>query len=355
MKEILLNLHIHSTLSDGHASYSQIAEKAAACGVNVLIITDHNVFPIGLEGYYDTPHGRVLVLTGQEIHDQTRSPQKNHLLVFNTAQDLSQLGDRTQVLVDRINQTGGMAFIAHPVEHELKSFGEPDISWVDWSVRGITGIELWNGLSEIKNVSHNTLQAAFHALFPAYLAHHPLPETLAIWDDHLKRDKHMVAVGGADAHCLPFKLGPFTRPVLPYEYHFKAINNHLLLANDLTGQVEKDRKIVYEALRRGTSFIGYDLPHTTRGFRFTAQGASGSVSMGEEINLQGGVTFQIHTPAQAKILLIRDGKIVQRWKGARVGAFNTNQPGAYRVEAWIQFLGKRRGWIFSNPIYVRAA
>lgn len=354
MKEITLNLHIHSTLSDGHASYNQIAQFAGACGVNVLIITDHNVFPIGLEGYYDTPGGRVLVLTGEEIHDQTRIDQKNHLLAFNTHQDLSQLGDRTQVLIDRINQIGGLAFIAHPVEHELKAFGEPDISWVDWSVHGITGIELWNGLSEIKNVSHNTLQAAFHALFPAYLAHNPLPETLAIWDDHLKEDKRLVAVGGADAHCLPFKLGPFTRPVLPYEYHFKAINNHLLLPTGLTGKLEQDKKAIYQALKYGNSYVGYDLPHSTQGFRFNAQGTTGTVSMGEEIPVQGGVTFQIHTPAQAKILLIRNGSVVQRWKGAQVGTYTTHEPGAYRVEAWIQFLGRRRGWIFSNPIYVRA-
>jgi hypothetical protein len=28
-------------------------------------------------------------------------------------------------------------------------------------------------------------------------------------------------------------------------------------------------------------------------------------------------------------------------------------PGVYRVEAYIEFKGKRRGWIFSNPIYVK--
>jgi hypothetical protein len=353
MKEILLNLHMHSTLSDGHKSYSQIAAAAGQCELDVIIITDHNVFPNGLEGYYDTPSRRVLVLTGEEIHDQARDPQKNHLLVFNTRQDLSHLGDRTQVLVDRINQTGGMAFIAHPVEHELKAFGEPDISWVDWTVNGITGLELWNGLSEIKNVSSNILEAAFYALFPAYLAHHPLPETLTIWDDLLKKGQRMVAVGGADAHCIPYHIGPFTHDVLPYEYHFKSINNHLLLPQELSGKAEVDKKAIYQALKKGCSFIGYDLPHSTRGFRFTAQGASSTAEIGDEITVQGGITFQIQIPAQAKILLIRDGQVVQRWKGSQVGTYTTNQPGAYRVEAWIQFLGKRRGWIFSNPIYVR--
>jgi len=29
-----------------------------------------------------------------------------------------------------------------------------------------------------------------------------------------------------------------------------------------------------------------------------------------------------------------------------------NRPGTYRVEAYISYQGKSRGWIFSNPIFV---
>jgi hypothetical protein len=32
--------------------------------------------------------------------------------------------------------------------------------------------------------------------------------------------------------------------------------------------------------------------------------------------------------------------------------FNTTEPGIYRVEATIHYLGRMRGWIYSNPIYI---
>jgi hypothetical protein len=31
----------------------------------------------------------------------------------------------------------------------------------------------------------------------------------------------------------------------------------------------------------------------------------------------------------------------------------TAEPGVYRIEAYRRYLSKRRGWIYSNPIYVR--
>lgn len=353
MKEITLNLHIHSLLSDGHATYQEIARQAADAGVDVIIITDHNVFPRGLEGYYDFGEKSVLVLTGEEIHNQGRLPQKNHLLAFNLKQDFSQLADRTQVLINRIHQSSGLSFLAHPTEHALDVMGEPDISWEDWSVSGFTGLELWNGMSEIKTVSHNLLDAVYYAMRPAELAHGPHPNTLAIWDNLLNKGQRCVAICGADAHCLPYKIGPFTRWIYPYNYHFRALNNHLLLSDPLTGNLNTDKKMLYDAMRSGRLHIGYDLPHSTTGFLFTAQGQGGTVTMGDEIPAKTGVTLQVKVPTMAKVLLFRNGKVVQRWKGGQTCAYSTTQEGVYRVEAWINFLGKRRGWIFSNPIYLR--
>jgi hypothetical protein len=30
----------------------------------------------------------------------------------------------------------------------------------------------------------------------------------------------------------------------------------------------------------------------------------------------------------------------------------TKEPGIYRAEVYLDYLGRHRGWIFSNPIYV---
>jgi len=50
--------------------------------------------------------------------------------------------------------------------------------------------------------------------------------------------------------------------------------------------------------------------------------------------------------------LIRDGKVIARTYGDRMHLV-TSRPGVYRVEAYRRAWGRRRAWIFSNPIYVR--
>jgi hypothetical protein len=75
--------------------------------------------------------------------------------------------------------------------------------------------------------------------------------------------------------------------------------------------------------------------------------------MGGEIPLAGGVTLQVKVPAAAEISLWRNGRKVQAWKRAEAGAYTVTETGVYRVEVHRNYLGARRGWIYSNPIYVR--
>ena len=49
----------------------------------------------------------------------------------------------------------------------------------------------------------------------------------------------------------------------------------------------------------------------------------------------------------------KDGKPVKTWRMRENCTYITSEPGVYRVEAYIHFRGRRRGWIFSNPIYIR--
>jgi hypothetical protein len=149
------------------------------------------------------------------------------------------------------------------------------------------------------------------------------------------------------------RMGPLRAKVFPYEFHFRAINTHVMLPEPLAGDVRADRKLVYDALAAGNCFVGYDLPASTRGFRFTAQGRDRNAIMGDEISSVGGVTLQAILPRPAEIRLIKDGALLRTWKSSQACTHITTAPGVYRVEAWRNYLGKRRGWIFSNPIYVR--
>ena len=63
--------------------------------------------------------------------------------------------------------------------------------------------------------------------------------------------------------------------------------------------------------------------------------------------------MQIKLPQAAECLLIKDGEVI-RTSQKRISIIHrVEEPGVYRVEAYLDFLGKRRGWIFSNPIYIR--
>ncbi|MCB9136125.1 MAG: PHP domain-containing protein [Anaerolineales bacterium] len=346
---------MHTPYSDGHGSHKKIAEAALKVGLDAIIVTDHNVWVNGPEGYYQEGLKRVLMLVGEEVHDQARDPQKNHMLVMGTDQELATLASDPQRLVNAVNEAGGMAFLAHPTDPENKVIHEDDLSWVSWDIQGFTGLELWNSLSEVKIRIKSYLHAIFYVFNPQYVALGPPPQTLTIWDDLHKSGKKIVGVGGSDAHELPASLGPIKRKVFPYEHHFRCINTHLLIPEPLDGNLEHDKGLIYNALRTGHAFIGYDLPAPTKGFRFAAHARDASVVMGDEVTVRAGqgVTFQIRLPEVAECILLKDGKPVKTWDNRETITHNTTEPGVYRIEVYREFLRARRGWIFSNPIYVR--
>jgi predicted metal-dependent phosphoesterase TrpH len=170
MPEIIVNLHMHTRFSDGTLTHQQIAQAALKAGLDAVIVTDHNVWVNGLEKYYQDGDRTVLMLVGEEIHDQARDPQKNHLLVLGAGRELAHLAPDPQRLLDSVRKAGGWAFLAHPVDPAAPAVGEGDISWVDWDLHGIAGIELWNAFSEFKSLLKSKLHALYYAYNPNRIA-----------------------------------------------------------------------------------------------------------------------------------------------------------------------------------------
>lgn len=351
--EIIINLHMHTTYSDGSGSHSDIAQAALRAGLDSVIVTDHNIHVAGLEGYYKDGKKRVLLLVGEEVHDQARDPQKSHLLVFGAGKGMSAYANNPQLLIDSVRQAGGYSFLAHPFEYAAPSIGETAIDWVDWQVQGYNGIELWNGFGEIKSIIPTKLHAIFYAFFPKLIARAPYKKVLEKWDELLAAGQRVYAIGGSDAHALKLSLGPIKRVVFPYDFHFSAINTHILTSEPMTGELVHDRHLVLDALANGHCFVGYDLPGQTKGFRFTAQGKDKTAIMGDEIVSDGGVTLQVKLPEPADCRLLQNGKVIGNWTRHQVCTHITTEPGIYRVEVFKTYLGRKRGWIFSNPIFVR--
>ena len=353
MHEIIVNLHMHTRYSDGHGSYRDIAEAALKAGIDAVIVSDHNVWVSGPEKVYRNHSNRVLLLIGEEVHDAARQPQKNHLLVFGAEKEMAQLANDPQRLLNGVREAGGIAFLAHPFDQANKIFNEPEISWVDWQVNGYTGIELWNGLSEFKSLLKSRLHAIYYALNPERVPHGPPLKMLKKWDELLNTGQRVVAVGGSDAHQLPGRMGPISRQIFPYETHFRSVNTHIMLPAPLQWDLETDKQSIFQALRAGHAFIGNDSPAPTRGFRLSGQSDSGDFTMGDEVQLGAGVTLQIRVPQRAECILLRNGTEYKTWSDREAVVVHLDTPGVYRLEAYLQHQGKRRGWIFSNPVYIR--
>ena len=50
MHEYIVNLHMHTPYSDGKGTHQEIAKAALHAGLDVVIVTDHNVWVNGPEG-----------------------------------------------------------------------------------------------------------------------------------------------------------------------------------------------------------------------------------------------------------------------------------------------------------------
>jgi hypothetical protein len=74
--------------------------------------------------------------------------------------------------------------------------------------------------------------------------------------------------------------------------------------------------------------------------------------LGESFTLKDGATARINLPEAANIRLLHNGRVISEQKNANRLTYSISQPGVYRVECSLYFLGEERGWIFSNPIYV---
>jgi hypothetical protein len=359
------NLHIHTRYSDGEKWHAEVAHDAIAAGLDFIVVTDHNVYVTGVEGYYQNERGRVLLLTGEEVHNVRRRPQASHFLAYGAGKELATYAADPQALIDQTLSAGGFGFLAHPHEEELPLINSPDLGWHDWDIEGFSGLEIWNYMSVFKNTvarrlarmtAPNKVLAALLALrmtlHPERHVDGPDPNTLALWDDFLARGLRVAAVGNSDAHGTPMRLGPIRREVYPYEFLFRAVNTHVLLPEPLNGEIDHDRRLLLQAIGRGQGWVGYDMAGATDDFRFTAQGTRDGI-MGDEMPFGLGATLQVRAPARCRIRIIRHGTVVAEVERESNLAYIPVEPGAYRVECRLVYEGRERGWIFSNPIYLR--
>lgn len=351
MEEITVNLHNHTIMSDGTGTYYDIAQSGLNAGIDVIIITDHNIYIRYSDKYFYRDGKRILFLIGEEIHDPT-APFQNHLLVLNAEKELAILPADPQKIIDAVNKAQGISILAHPFGSELPVLKEPDFPWLNWEVNDFSGLEIYNFLTEFKTQSQNFFQLIKNAIQPEYFPMGANENSLGKWDELLCIGRLINAYAGSDSHQLMKKIGPFHFVIFPYEFHFRALNNHLFIPEKLSGNLETDKTMIYKALKTGRSFIGLDLVYPTTGFRFTADSKNRTAWPGEQIRFENSVTLKIHIPQEAVCRLIHNGQVIRQWEKLQSTPVIVTETGYYRVECYLPYHHKLRGWIYSNPIYL---
>ncbi len=343
--EVVGNIHLHTTYSDGSGDYQTVIAAAKRQGLDYLVVTDHNQIHLKEEGWRHD----VLVLVSEEVNDTNNPREDSHCLCLGVQTDMTPLSGDAQKLIDATNQQGGLSFLAHPLERGSK-YVRDTYPWTKWEVHNYTGIELWNYSSTFRPHARTWAHLAALLLFPDYFQTGPLPETLRLWDQLLAQRPPVVAIGGSDCHAGPVHVGKAQHRFLSYDLCFAAVNTHLLLQEAFNGDVGHDKELVYSAISAGHAFVAFDRVGSARGFRFTAQQEGQLAIMGEALP-SGTTEFYVTLPTPAEIRLLRDGVVVARNRGISL-LYQSAKSGIYRVETKRWRWGRRRGWIYSNPIYV---
>jgi hypothetical protein len=348
MQEIRTAIHINTHYTRGRASHADLLAHALAADLDVIITTDQNLLVHDLDGYAHKEGKNCLLLTAEEIFDRTQIPPQNRLLVLDSRHEFAPDAARPQQVVKKAAESKGMTFLAHPFAAGKTGLGKLLPPWTAEDIPdGITGIEVWNSLSELQGRASNRPLAYLLSHFPRLLRRGPNPITCQYWDELLAAGKTVTAIAGSGLGSLKN-----ANPRLQH-YLLTNISNYLIIPKAFSGELADDRRMVFDALRQGHSFIACDDLATAKGFRFSAKGRDEKADIGDSVILKDSVTFQIRLPQAAKCLLFRDGELICKWEDTDTCVHNSTEPGAYRVEVILTWLGQDVTWIISNPIYVR--
>jgi hypothetical protein len=342
MHDLSCVVHLHSTHSDGTGTVPEIARAAARAKADVVLLTDHDSLEArrrGEEGWY----GDVLLLAGDEVSPLGR----DHYLAFGIDSEIRHRGLDACGIARAVRDAGGFGFAAHPFSEGWRRLRRPGIPFGSLDCDALHGIELWNLANDTGEQIDGVRALIRFLATPARALDHPPERNMRRWDE-LCRERRVVAIGGLDAHQFGKRIGRFV-PVRVMAYHrsFRLVRTHVLCEAPPARELERDRELVFDALRAGRCYIAVASVAPATGFRFEAA----DVPMGGEAPA-GRRTIHVRTPLPARLRLLHDGHELASAEGTMLDT-EVEEPGAYRAEARRVAHGRERTWIISNPIYLR--
>ena len=332
-------IHIHTTFSDGSKNVEEISKIAKKCGLDWIIITDHNTFDIK-EGIYNG----VYVIKGEEIsNDET-----GHFLAFNTKNCIGEVP--VSKAIELAHSQGGFGFAAHPHESKTRNNNAKPLRWADENIVP-DGIEIWNWFSNwADNYNSKTIfNTMYSFLFRHSLVTKPCKDTLIWWDKLNNQTENIVpAIGGCDAHELIIKKYIIPVHVFPYKVHFKTLNNMITLRSPLNDDFNVAKTQILTSIKNGNNLIFnkkyYKNPILGKIF---IKNNDEIILMGESIKLDNMTYLNIHLESEFLIKIIHNGNEILKTVDKNIHLL-LNKKGKYRVE----ILRGDKGVIYTNPFKV---
>lgn len=336
-------MHIHTTYSDGTGTIKEVASAAKKAGLNWIIITDHNNLT-GLknneEGWYDG----VAVIIGEEITPEN----SDHYLALGITEEISpDIGYKDYI--KQVNEQGGIGFVAHPDESLTRKNKARPLRWTDWNVRGFTGIEIWNHLSDLVD-NYDPKKALLWFLRRNVMLSGPTSKVLSWWDSlNMETDEIISAVGGTDIHAFNYKYVGITLKIFPYYDSLKTVSNVLYLEKELSADFNEAKLQIMNALKNGNNIVmNRTWNKANRYPEFYVENSSGRFYPGEITGFEEDTRAVVELSQNAAIKLVHNGVVVKQVKGNKA-VFDELKPGKYRVEVFY----KGRPWLFTNPISIK--
>lgn len=307
MNEILCSLHNYTKFSGYTHTFYDIAQAALDCGLDAVLLSDRNVYPVGHDQYYYRAERRLIALCGEELSNPINTEDPHYLsLGIEREQFLRRPGnplDEIRILLSTYNGSRAFRHI------EL-------LNAEDFLTRGIPG-----GKKEFR-------------------------ERIRELDKLLQTDQRILSFTGT---CSLNHTEKYT-----YKELFSTAINHVYSDQPLNGDFVHDKLTVLSSLRAGHLYIALDGFADARGFRFCAEGNNQEVTAwpGDTIYIKNSITMKINIPEPCTCRLIRNGRILKEWVQCKQIPFTIYEPGYYRVECSLIIRRNEYDWIFSNPIFV---
>jgi predicted metal-dependent phosphoesterase TrpH len=343
-------VHLHSTFSDGSATVGELVDAAAATGVDLVLLTDHDTLAARRAGW-EGRHGDVVVLVGTEV-----SPSQGHYLAFGVSREIAHAGRSPLEIAEAVRAAGGVGFAAHPFSRGgrmlVPALAREIVRPHGWAAldepEGCDGIELWSLTTDAAEGWRTPAEAVRWLRDPAAaIAAGPPAHHLHRWDA-LSARRRVPAIGGLDGHQPGIRVRGRVHSPLPHRRTFELLRTHLLCERPLAGDPPADWRTVMAALRAGSAWLACPCVAPADGARVWAERDHGAlVPMGAEAPA-GRSVLRVRLPRPAELRVLRDGAPIGHTR-ARAVDLEIAARGAYRVEARID----GRLWLLSNAVHLR--